>query len=91
MKDFKQKVFELVRKIPKGKVSTYRELAMKLGNPFLARAVGNVLSTNRDKNVPCHRVVRSDGNVGGFAHGSNKKISLLKKEGVKIGSDGKIC
>jgi len=55
-----------------------------LGNKNLARAVGNALNKNRDKAVFCHRVVRSDGRVGGFNGGEAKKIALLKAEGVKI-------
>lgn len=90
MSDFERKVFAAVKKIPRGKVLTYGQVARRLGNAGLARAVGNALNKNRDKAVPCHRVVRADGYAGGFAWGTGKKISLLRREGVKIGGDGKI-
>jgi len=84
MTNFQQKVFRIVRKIPRGKILTYSQVAQKLGNKKLARAVGNALNKNCDKTVPCYRVVRGDGRVGGFNRGSKKKIELLKGEGVKI-------
>lgn len=84
MTEFEKKVYVIVKKIPRGKVLTYKQLAVKLGNPGLARAVGNALNKNRDSEVPCHRVVRSDGKVGGYNLGVKKKISSLKREGVNI-------
>ena len=81
--DFKNRVYHLVAKIPKGKVSTYKIIANKL-NCRAYRAVGNVLNKNKDRNVPCRRVVKSNGDIGGFAFGAKKKIELLKKEGIKI-------
>ena len=87
---FQEKVYAACRKIPRGRVMTYGELAKKIGNPASARAVGNALNKNPfAPKVPCHRVVRSDGTVGGFAQGTKKKIKLLQKEGMKI-KDGKI-
>lgn len=81
---FNQVVWNLCRKIPKGKVSTYKLIAKKLGTRAY-RAVGNALNRNPYAPVvPCHRVVKSNGEVGGFARGTNKKIELLKKEGIKI-------
>jgi len=81
---FQEKVYNLCKKIPKGKVTTYKIIAEKLGTEAY-RAVGTTLNKNPfAPKVPCHRVVNSDGNVGGFAKGINKKIKLLKKEGVKI-------
>jgi len=89
--NFNQRVFSLVSKIPSGRVTTYGEIAKALGNKSLARAVGNALNKNPNiVRVPCHRVVRSDGGVGGYAKGIKKKINLLKKEKVKISSLGKI-
>ncbi len=82
---FQQKVWERCSRIPKGKVSTYKEIARAL-NTKAYRAVGNALRTNPFSKVPCHRVVRSDGTVGGYkGHKSSpeKKI-LLKKEGIII-------
>lgn len=78
---FSNGVYEIVKKIPRGKVLTYKQVAVKLGNTGLARAVGNALNKNRDKKVPCHRVIRSDGNLGGYNGGKKKKFLLLKKEG----------
>lgn len=85
--NFEQKVYKIVKKIPKGKVSTYKIIAEKVGNGLAYRAVGNTLNKSRDKRVPCHRVVRSDRKVGGFARGTREKIKILKKEGVKIKGD----
>ncbi|MBU2219710.1 MGMT family protein [Patescibacteria group bacterium] len=81
---FSNGVYSVVKKIPRGKVLTYGEVAQKLGGKNLARAVGNALNKNRDKLIPCHRVVRSDGRVGGFNFGTARKIKLLKKENIKI-------
>ena len=55
-----------------------------VGSPKSARAVGNAMNKNKNREVPCHRVVRSDGSIGGFAFGSEKKTEMLKKEGVEI-------
>ena len=84
---FQQKVYDFVRKIPKGKTLTYKQVAIGIGRPKAYRAVGNALnknpfSFNQGGDVPCHRVVKSDGSIGGFASGSNKKLQLLKKEGL---------
>ena len=79
---FRQKVFSVVRKIPKGRVLTYKEVARRAGSPNASRAVGNILNTNYDLNIPCHRVVRSDGSAGGYNRGTKNKISKLKQEGV---------
>ncbi|KKS34686.1 MAG: Methylated-DNA/protein-cysteine methyltransferase [Parcubacteria group bacterium GW2011_GWC2_42_13] len=85
MKTFKQKVYEIVSQIPKGKVMSYKEVAKKAGRPKAYRAVGNILNKNPDiKKVPCHRVIRSDGKIGGYAKGPANKIAILKKEGLKI-------
>lgn len=72
----------VVKKIPKGKILTYKEVAKKAGNEKASRAVGNIISKNYDKNIPCHRVIRSDGKTGGYNRGPNNKIKLLKKEGA---------
>jgi O-6-methylguanine DNA methyltransferase len=77
---FRNVVFEVVRKIPKGKTLTYKEVATRVGNPKAARAVGAVLRTNVDPNVPCHRVVKSDGTLGGYNRGIQKKEKLLRIE-----------
>ncbi len=77
---FQQRVFEVVKKIPRGKVLTYKQVAEKMGSPKAARAVGNALNKNRSKEVPCHRVIRSDGKTGGYYWGAAAKIKILKKE-----------
>ncbi len=86
---FQKKIYNITKKIPKGKVSTYKEIANKL-NSKAYRAVGNALNKNPYAPiVPCHRVVKSNGEVGGFASGTKNKIKLLKKEGIEI-KDNKI-
>ncbi len=82
---FQEKVFKIVKQIPKGSVLSYKQVAQKAGNINASRAVGNILNKNKDyKNIPCHRVVKSDGKIGGYNRGSNKKLALLKQEGVII-------
>jgi len=76
--------------IPRGKVTTYKELALALGRPRACRAVGNALAGNPDPvTIPCHRVVRSDGKIGGYKFGESKKAKLLSMEGVVI-KNGKV-
>lgn len=87
--NFKEKVFVITKKIPKGKVSTYKEIARAIKNPKACRAVGNALNKNVNKSVPCYRVIKSDGSVGGFRWGSKEKIKKLKREGVKV-RNGKV-
>lgn len=81
-KTFAQAVYAVVSRIPKGQTRTYKEVARLAGSPRAYRAVGNILNKNRSSKVPCHRVIRSDGGIGGFAWGSAKKKALLKKEGT---------
>lgn len=80
---FNERVYTLTKKIPKGKVSTYKEIAHAL-NCKAYRAVGNALNKNPYFSVPCHRVIKSNGFVGGFARGQKAKIKLLKNEGISI-------
>lgn len=76
-------VYDLLLKIPAGKVSTYGDLAKALGNPLASRQVGRILGSNPNPiKVPCHRVVMSDGKVGGYFYGSDRKKELLEKEGI---------
>ena len=79
----------MVKKIPRGEVLTYKKIAKLAGHPRAWRAVGNILNKNRDPKIPCHRVIRSDGRIGGFNRGIKNKISLLRKEGVVIKNRGK--
>jgi methylated-DNA-[protein]-cysteine S-methyltransferase len=84
MKTFTEKVYDVVRKIPKGKIMTYKEVAKKIGHPNSSRAVGTVLSKNYDAKIPCHRVIRSDGKMGGYNRGgiSIKKQILIKEKAL---------
>ncbi len=77
---FRQKVLRVVAKIPRGKTLTYKEVASRAGNPRAYRAVGNILSKNYDQEIPCHRVIRSDGKLGGYNRGASKKKKLLEQE-----------
>ena len=78
-------VYDLLQKIPAGKVSTYGDLAKSLGNPDASRAIGRILGRNPNPIVvPCHRVVKSDGRLGGYVYGIAKKRELLEKEGVSF-------
>ncbi|MEK7664644.1 MAG: MGMT family protein [Patescibacteria group bacterium] len=81
---FKDRIFEVVKKIPKGKIMTYGQVAKISGNKKAWRAVGNILNKNRDPKIPCHRVIRSDGKTGGYNRGAKKKIKLLKQEKIKF-------
>ena len=90
--DFNQKVLSLTKKIPKGRITTYKLIAEKLGTKAY-RAVGNAMNKNPNglltcgygkTMVPCHRVVDSSGHLHGFAHGLRKKAELLRQEGLEI-------
>ncbi len=81
-KEFRTRVFEVLRSIPKGKTLTYKQVASKAGSPKAYRAVGNIIGTNYDPKIPCHRVIRSDGKIGGYNRGIKNKIKLLKSEGA---------
>jgi methylated-DNA-[protein]-cysteine S-methyltransferase len=82
---FTDMVYRVVTKIPKGKFMTYKEVAIKIGKPNASRAVGTVLSKNFDLKIPCHRVIRSDGKMGGYNRGGiTKKLQILKAEGAKL-------
>ena len=76
-------VYDIVDQIPEGKVTTYGDIARALGHPHASRTVGRILNHNPNPIVtPCHRVIKSDGNIGGYAFGKIIKKELLKKEGV---------
>lgn len=79
--DFEKKVYLAALKIPHGEVRSYKWIAAKIGRPKAYRAVGNALNKNPYiGTVPCHRVVKSDGSIGGFAKGVGHKRKLLKSE-----------
>ena len=83
-----QSVYNLVSNIPPGKVATYGQLASSVGNPRAARGIGKILNKNpRPIIVPCHRVVCSDGHIGGYMYGKERKMSLLLNEGIPIVKD----
>ncbi len=96
--EFQQKVYDFVKTIPKGKTATYKEVAVAIGRPKAYRAVGNALNKNpfpfnkfkaSRSMVPCHRVIRSDGQIGGFASGTQKKVKLLQDELQNFTSRGR--
>ena len=79
---FRDRVLKVVAGIPRGKVLSYGEVARRAGNARAARAVGSIMNKNRNPLVPCHRVIKSDGSVGGFAFGPEKKRTMLRQEGA---------
>ena len=98
---FEERVYAVVRRIPRGQTRSYRWVAERLGNPGFARAVGQALHRNpclrracqcagrrgrqaRPRHVPCHRVIRTDGGLGGYAGGPAKKRRLLRREGALV-------
>lgn len=85
---FYDKVWKEMKKIPNGKVTTYKRLAERLDTKAY-RSVGSACKNNHDSTVPCHRVVCSDGRIGGFNRGVKKKVDMLNKEGIEI-RNGKI-
>lgn len=92
MNDFTRRCYEALLMVPRGKVTTYGEIASYLGSRAY-RAVGHAMSKNeRAPEVPCHRVVYSDGRIGNYSGpgGKSRKISLLVSEGVRI-EDGRIA
>ena len=82
---FRENVLKVVAEIPMGKVLTYKEVAVRAGNPRACQAVGAIMGANRNPAVPCHRVVGSGGKLGGFFWGQEEKIRRLKAEGVNVG------
>jgi|TARA_B100001059_G_scaffold48154_1_gene41111 methylated-DNA-[protein]-cysteine S-methyltransferase len=84
---FQLKVWNYLKKIPRGKVKTYSEVAKLIGSPLAVRAVANAIGKNPlAPQIPCHRVIRSDGSLGGYSGkgGIKTKRLLLKKEGVTL-------
>jgi O-6-methylguanine DNA methyltransferase len=82
---FTNKVKDVVRNIPKGEVRTYQQVAKEAGSSKAYRAVASIMAKNYDLDVPCHRVIRSDGGLGGYNRGGiTKKRELLQNEGVQL-------
>ena len=85
--EFQLKVWAYLRKIPRGSVRTYSQLAKDIGKPLATRAVANAIGKNPyAPKIPCHRVIKSDGSLGGYSGKGGVKIKrfLLKKEGIKL-------
>ena len=80
MTNFKTRVIQVVTNIPKGETLSYGEVAKKSGIAGAARAVGMIMANNKDKSVPCHRVIKSDGSVGGYNGLRGEKAKLLEEE-----------
>ena len=88
--NLQQKVYKKLLEVPKGKVTTYGDLANAVGLQNGQRAIGRIMNKNPfPVIVPCHRVIKSDGKIGGYAYGQDVKSNMLSKEGIKI-SKGKI-
>ena len=85
MSDFRIRVLAIVANIPRGSTMSYKAVATAAGNPLAARAVGAIMKTNFDPTIPCHRVVRSDGTLGGYNRGAERKKERLLAEGVFLG------
>lgn len=77
---FRERVFRVVSKIPRGETLTYKQVAIKAGSPRAYRAVGNIISKNFDPKIPCHRVIKSDGTIGNYNRGNTLKHKLLIEE-----------
>ena len=85
------KIYDLIKKVPPGKVTTYGELAKSIGKYKSSRVIGKILNKNPFPiNIPCHRVVLSNGKIGGYYYGTEIKKRILEKEGLKISAEGKI-
>ncbi len=83
-----KKIYKKLLQVPEGKVTTYGELAKAVGFTNGQRAVGKIMNKNPyPVIIPCHRVVKADGQVGGYAYGKKVKINMLEKEGIKIKND----
>jgi len=83
-----KEIYKKLLEVPEGKITTYGELAKAVGFINGQRAIGRIMNKNPyPVIIPCHRVVKSDGKVGGYAYGKEIKIKMLKKEGIKIKDD----
>jgi methylated-DNA-[protein]-cysteine S-methyltransferase len=81
-------VYDVLMHVPTGKVTTYGDIANVLGQPGASRAIGRILNKNPNPiKVPCHRVVMSDGTIGGYAFGKTRKRELLENEGIYFDGD----
>lgn len=88
---FRRAVYVVVASIPRGQVMTYAAVAARAGNERAARAVGTAMRENRYQDVPCHRVIRTDGRIGEYAFGGSRaKRRRLEEEGVSIDMAGRV-
>ncbi len=85
MKDFRARVLSAVRRIPRGRVATYGDVAALAGSPRAWRAVGNIMRECRDPATPCHRVIGAGGALGGYGGNLQLKRELLRAEGIEVG------
>lgn len=84
-------VYDVLIQIPEGKVTTYGDIARALGHPRASRRIGSILNKNPNPIlIPCHRVIMSDGSIGGYAFGKARKKGLLKKEGLCFNGDNTV-
>jgi O-6-methylguanine DNA methyltransferase len=88
MTEFTKTIYEIVQTIPRGKTMTYKQVAELAGRPRAYRAAGNILNKNFDMDIPCHKVIRSDGKTGGYNRGAIRKRDILKEEIVSLGDQG---
>jgi len=82
--EFAARVLSIVRRIPRGRVATYGDVATLAGRPKAPRAVGNVMRNCSDASVPCHRVIGAAGKLGGYGRDLNRKRQLLTAEGITV-------
>ena len=85
MTNFSQKVLKITSKIPKGKTLSYKEVAKRAGKPRAYRAIGQILAKNYDSKIPCHRVIKSNGSIGGYNRGPKSKALLLAEDKLETG------
>jgi O-6-methylguanine DNA methyltransferase len=84
-RSFKQRVLSAVRRIPRGRVATYGDIAALAGSPLASRAVGNIMRECRDAATPCHRVIGAGGALGGYGGNLQLKRELLRAESIEVG------
>jgi O-6-methylguanine DNA methyltransferase len=87
-KPFKHRVLTAVRRIPRGRVSTYGDIAALAGSPRAWRAVGSIMRECRDPATPCHRVIGAGGALGGYGGNLQLKRELLRSEAIEVGVNG---
>ena len=85
---FENSVWQIIKKVPAGRVTTYKLIAQAIGKPNSSRAVGNALNKNSDAPyTPCHRVVAATGHIGGYRFGKSRKKKILESEGISFKKD----